>query len=129
MKDGAKDLGIYSNRNGAFRGTGYNVCAPCVSRNMFAFAVKQCVDRDTAGLFRRLVLVVVVVAAVAVLRLVLMMVVVVAVPQDLLALPRTRRSCLRISSGILWLSLVRAVPRPATLASAQCTQLMAIPTK
>ena len=56
VKDGAKDLGMYSNRNGAFRDTGYNVRAPCVSRNMFfAFAVKQCVHRDTAGLFRRLV--------------------------------------------------------------------------
>ena len=67
MKDGAKDLGMYSNRNGAFRDTGYNVRAPCMSRNMFAFAVKQCVHRDTADLFRRLDVV---------------MVVVVAVPQD-----------------------------------------------
>ena len=30
VKTGAKDLGMYSNRNGAFRDSGYNVCAHVV---------------------------------------------------------------------------------------------------
>ena len=55
VPNNAKDLGIYSNRNGKFRDSGYNVRRSCVLRNMF----ERSNDRHRAGLSRRLVMAVV----------------------------------------------------------------------
>jgi hypothetical protein len=46
VKSGAKDLGMYSNRNGAFRDSGYDVRAhAALLECMSAVDCKQCVDR------------------------------------------------------------------------------------